>query len=191
MRYEIKSLMAAAMVSLVAGTAHAQEGSDLLLPPATYSQNQVLQQNVGGLPAALPQAAQPTEEELNKKAFDAALKTMYPLTPEQQKTVRETGDRLDRASGEPLAPVSPVSRSVRVSLRSGDAPPTIKTSPGWISTLTFADVTGQPWPVLSVTNGNPDAYDVKSSGAEGTSNIVTISSKQAYVPSNIAVTLLG
>ncbi|MDW9479040.1 hypothetical protein GOB57_10230 [Sinorhizobium meliloti] len=190
MSMKIKSLMAAAMVQTFATAAFAQDGGNLLLPPATYPAGQSAQQPVGGMPIVAPMAA-PSAEELNKKAFDAALQTLYPLTPEQQKIVREKGDQIDRAVGEPLTAVSPVSRSVRVSLRSGDAPPTIKTSPGWISTITFADVTGQPWPVLSVTNGNPDAYDVKNSGAEGTSNIVTISSKQAYVPSNIAVTLLG
>jgi intracellular multiplication protein IcmK len=190
MNIKFKSLMAAAMVAIFATAAFAQDAGNLLLPPATYTAGQTAQQPVGGMPIASPTAA-PNTEELNKKAFDAALEALYPLTPEQQKTVREKGDQIDRAVGEPLIAVSPVSRSVRVSLRSGDAPPTIKTSPGWISTITFADVTGQPWPVLNVTNGNPDAYDVKNSGAEGTSNIVTISSKQAYVPSNIAVTLLG
>jgi len=190
MRSKFKYLMVTAMVSAIAAPALAQEGADLLLPPATYAPGQAQQQPVGGMPIASP-VAQPTEEELNKKAFDAALQQLYPLTPEQQRTVREKGDAIDRAIGEPLAPVTPVSRSVRVSLRSGDAPPTVKTAPGWISTLTFADVTGQPWPVQSVTNGNPAAYDVLNSGPEGTSNIVTISSKQAHVPSNIAVTLVG
>ncbi|MCV9965075.1 DotH/IcmK family type IV secretion protein [Pararhizobium sp. BT-229] len=190
MNTKFKSLLATAMVWVLSSAAFAQEGGNLLLPPATYPAGQTAQQPVGGMPITAPTAA-PTQEELNDKAFKAAIQTMYPLTPEQQKIVREKGDKIDRAIGEPLAPVTPVSRSVRVSLRSGDAPPSIKTSPGWISTITFADVTGQSWPVLSVTNGNPDAYDVKNSGAEGTSNIVTISSKQAYVPSNIAVTLLG
>ena len=91
----------------------------------------------------------------------------------------------------PLTPVQPVTRSVAISLKSGERPAAIKVSPGWISTITFSDVTGQPWPVLSVTNGNPDAYDIKSSGPENASNIITISSRQAYVGSNIAVTLVG
>lgn len=191
MSVEFKSLLAAAMASLFATAAYAQDNENLLLPPATYPVGQTVQQPIAGMPIGVAPAAQPSEDELNRKAFDAALEQLYPLTPEQHKEVRQKGDKIDRAAGEPLTPVSPVSRSVRVSLRSGDAPPTIKTSPGWISTITFADVTGQPWPVVDVTNGNPDAYDVKRSGQEGSSNIVNISTKQAYVPSNIAVTLLG
>jgi intracellular multiplication protein IcmK len=186
---------------MIASSAAAQEAtptdaSDLLMPPATYQTQpseiipgvavpgqttaQQQQQNTGA-----------NDEEVNEKAFKEALKQLYPLTPDQQRTVRDKGDKNDRALGQPLLPVSPVSRSVRVSLKPGDMPPVVQTSPGWISTLTFADVTGQPWPVLSVTNGNSDAYDVKNSGPAGSSNIVTISSKQAYVPSNIAVTLAG
>jgi intracellular multiplication protein IcmK len=195
---KFKSLMAATLVSLAAANAMAQDASgNLLLPVAQYPQKQA-QQPANQLPQlaqqsreAQQQAEQANEEESNKKAFGQALSVIYPLTPEQQRQVKEKGDKIDEAIGTPVNEISAVSRSVRVSLRSGDAPPVIRTSPGWISTLTFADVTGQPWPVLSVTNGNPDAYDVKNSGAEGTSNIVTISSKQAYVPSNIAVTLVG
>jgi intracellular multiplication protein IcmK len=191
MNMKFKSLLATAMVSMLASASFAQDGGNLLLPPATYPAGQAApQQAVGGQQLA-PAPTQPTEQELNDKAFGAALQTIYPVSPQQQKIVRQKGDEIDRAIGEPLKPITPVSRSVRVSLRSGDAPPTIKTFPGWISTITFADVTGQPWPVLLVTNGNPAAYDVKNSGAEGTSNIVTISSKQSYVPSNIAVTLVG
>ena len=198
MNLKLKYLVSTVIVSLFTFNALAQDAGTLLLPPANFSpqaaqSGQVNQfQQQPGLQAATPVAPpQASQEDVNAKAFEEALRTLYPLTPEQQRTVIEKGDKIDRAIGTPLAPVSPVTRSVRVSLRSGDRPPVIATSPGWISTITFADVTGQAWPVTSVTNGNPNAYDVKSSGAAGTSNIVTISSKQAYVPSNIAVTLVG
>lgn len=91
----------------------------------------------------------------------------------------------------PLDPVTPATRSIAVSLRSGERPPIVNVAQGWISTITFSDVTGQPWPVLAVTNGNPAAYDVKSSGPEGNTNIITISTKVPHVPSNIAITLVG
>ena len=196
MNIKMKHLVIAAIMPFISANAVAQDAGNLLLPPATFPsqavQGNLQQQPLTGSQVAQPVApAQPSEEEVNEKAFEEALRALYPLTPEQQRKVLEKGDELDRAIGTPLNSVSPVTRSVRVSLRSGDAPPVIATSPGWISTITFADVTGQPWPVQSVTNGNPNAYDVKSSGAAGTSNIVTISSKQSYVPSNIAVTLSG
>lgn len=192
---KFKSFMTAALVcSLASGVAFAQDaGSNLLLPPATYPAGQTAQaQGQTGRPAVgLPApAAQPSEADQDNKAFHDALKLLYPNTPEQHRIARQAGAADDKASNAPLTPIQPVSRSVRVSLRSGDAPPVIHTTPGWISTITFADVTGQPWPVLSVTNGNPDAYDVKNSGAEGKSNIVTISSKLAETPTNVAITLV-
>lgn len=163
--------------------AFAQAPGQLLMPPAQ------------GMPQAAPSpTAQPapgTPYDPNDAAFGAALRTIAPLTPEQVQKTRKTLDDVDRASNSPLQPVSPVTRSIGVSLKSGERPPSIRVAPGWISTVTFSDVTGQPWPVLAVTNGNPSAYDVKSSGPEGNTNIITISSKQAHVPTNIAITLVG
>lgn len=196
MRLEIKRFFAATLTVLLASTSFAQDKSNLLLPPATYPPAKTSTTPPAGgqtanTAATAPAASQGSEQEIRDKTFEQALKTIYPLTPDQEVKARQQGDKIDKARGEPLVPVKPVTRSVRVSLRSGDAPPVIKVAPGWISTLTFADVTGQPWPVLNVTNGNSDAYDVLVSGPKGTSNIVTISSKQAYTPSNIAVSLVG
>lgn len=189
MNRSIKALAAVLAVSCSGTwTAAAQDGSQLLLPPATY-----------GKPAPVPAAAQQSpaigtpvsDAELQDEAFQDALKSIAPLTPEQIEIMRRKLDGVDRAQGKPLNPGAPVTRSIAISLKSGERPATIKVSPGWISTITFSDVTGQPWPVLSVTNGNPDAYDIKSSGPENSTNIITISSKQAYVGSNIAITLVG
>lgn len=188
MNRSLKAIAAAlAMSGVHTAAVHAQP-ADLLLPPATYGPESVRVTPVQDSPAIgtpIPDV-DPSDE-----AFQEALKGIAPLTPEQIEEARRRLDAVERAQGKPLTPVVPVTRSVAVSLKSGERPPTIKVSPGWISTITFSDVTGQPWPVLSVTNGNPDAYDIKSSGPENASNIITISSRQAYVGSNVAVTLVG
>src|SRR5690606_20212973 len=119
--------------------------------------------------------------------FQEAIKTLAPLTPAQIMEVRKIMDGVDQATGAPLSPINPVTRSIRVSLASGERPASLKVSPGWVSTLTFSDVTGQPWPVLSIVNGNPDAYHVQKSVGDESTNIITISSRQAYVPTNIAI----
>lgn len=179
----------AALLALSCSTlpeAFAQAGNDLLLPPATYSRpSQTASEASPPIGSPIPNVS-PEDE-----AFQDALKGIAPLTPEQIEEMRRRLDRIDHAQGKPLTAVTPVTRSVGISMKSGEKPATIKVSPGWISTLTFSDITGQPWPVLSVTNGNPDAYDIKSSGPENATNIITISAKQAYVWSNIAVTLVG
>jgi intracellular multiplication protein IcmK len=187
------SVAAAALLgSLFSTPGFAQEQQNLLLPPATYPAQQQQAAGQPGQPGlGLPVAQQPSKEEMEKKAFDQALKVLNPMTPDQERTVRQENDKIDKARGEQLAPVQPVSRSQRVSLKSGEAPALIRTSPGWISTITFSDVTGQPWPVLTVTNGNPTAFNVQSSGPAGSTNVITISSLQPYVSSNIAIMLVG
>lgn len=183
-----RSILAAAMAAFAAASwpasSSAQDGGQLLLPPATYDrpQNQPPQSPVPGTPVTVD----PSDE-----AFREALDSVAPLTPEQIEEARRLLDRVDRAQVVPLQAVNPVTRSMSVSLKSGERPGTVRVYPGWISTLTFSDVTGKPWPVLSVTNGNPEAYDVKSSGPENATNIITISARQSHVPSNIAITLVG
>lgn len=183
----LKAAAAALAISCIPAAAMAQEGSELLLPPATYSKPAT-----GAQAQPTPPIGSPvSDEELSNQAFEDALKSIAPLTPEQVEKMRRRLDSIDKAQGKQLTPIVPVTRSVAVSLKSGERPATVKVSPGWISTVTFSDVTGAPWPVLSVTNGNPDAYDIKSSGPENATNIITISAKQAYVGSNIAITLVG
>jgi intracellular multiplication protein IcmK len=178
-----------AVLALISGLApfesFAQDANPLLLPPANYPAT-ASNAAAGGQIAIAPAA--PADPDA---AFKEALKGVVPLTDDQVKKLRIELDKIDKAQGQPLTAVKPSTRSIQVSLRSGEYPAVINTSPGWISTITFSDVTGQPWPVLSVTNGNPDAYNIQSSGPEGSTNIITISSKQGYVPSNIAVTLVG
>ncbi|NTF17298.1 hypothetical protein G6L37_02480 [Agrobacterium rubi] len=178
-----------AVLALVAGItpveSYAQSANPLLLPPATYPAGTSNPAAAGQMAVAPAAPADPDA------AFKEALKGIVPLSDDQVRKLRTELDKIDKAQGEPLTAVKPSTRSIQVSLRSGEYPAVINTAPGWISTITFSDVTGQPWPVLSVTNGNPDAYNIQSSGPEGSTNIITISSKQGYVPSNIAVTLVG
>lgn len=163
----------------------AQDSNDLFLPPATYPS--------GGAaaPAPSPAVGSPVNVDPSDAAFEEAIKRIAPLSPAQIKQMRTVLDGVDKATGMPLTNVNPVTRSLKVSLKSGERPASLKVSPGWVSTLTFSDVTGQPWPVLSIVNGNPDAYVVQKSVGDESTNIVTISSRQAYVPTNIAINLAG
>lgn len=171
------------------GSSYAQDASGLLLPPATYSNGQG-QSSAAPLSAPAGQGAD-QDDSPEDAAFSDALRQIAPLTPEQIERARRQLDDVDRAQGTPLQPIHPVTRSIGISLRSGERPATLKVSPGWISTITFSDVTGKPWPVESVANGNSSAYTVQSAGPDTNTNIIMISALQSYVPSNIAVTLSG
>jgi intracellular multiplication protein IcmK len=184
------------LLSGTCSSVFAQEGSNLLLPPPTYKAsegNNIAPQQVqmGGTAPDASQKKDVPQGSTEDPSFKAALHSISPLSPDQIGKTRTTLDAADRAQNAPLSPIQPVTRSIRLSMKPGEMPPTIKVKPGWVSSITFSDVTGQPWPVMSVTRGNPDAYEVLSSGKPGSTNIITISTKQPYISSNIAVTLIG
>lgn len=180
-------LFAVTCLPFVSVHALAQSDTPLLLPQANFPRVTSNEVNANS-----PVIGSPIDDiSPEDAAFQEALKSVAPLSPDQIREMRSRLDAVEKANGLPLATLNPVTRSVSVSLKSGERPAVLKVSPGWISTLTFSDVTGQPWPVLSVTNGNPEAYSIQSSGPENSTNIVTISARQAYIPSNIAITLVG
>lgn len=124
-------------------------------------------------------------------AFAEAMEQLLPMNPDQINEARKAIDRSRAATMKPLRPVVPISRSLDLTLQPGEKPPVIRTALGNVSTITFSDITGAPWPVLSVTSGNPNAYVAQSAGKDGETNIIVISPLVDYVPSNMVVTLLG
>ena len=124
------------------------------------------------------------------RLFRAALDGVAPLSPEQIREFRFVIDRMEQAAESPMLDLTPVIRSVAVSTKSGEPPVQLMVKPGWLTSLTFSDTTGQPWPVDIVTVGNPDAYDVGSSGPEGSSNIITLSALRSHIHTNLSVLLL-
>ena len=123
--------------------------------------------------------------------FESALKALMPVTPDQIRQYRREDDKIKREMVVPVNPGRPVSRAVRVTLRPGEQPPVVRVQPGIVSSLTFSDTTGQPWPVLSVVTGNPSVYVAQAAGEEGKTNIIVLSAIASHVPGNLAVTLVG
>lgn len=118
--------------------------------------------------------------------FEESLRQMMPLDKDQIQNFREWSDQRDRA----LLPVSPTlnSRTVRVSLEPGRAPVKVFTTANVATSLVFHDVTGQPWPVTSVTNGGPNFFQIlRPELPDG--NLLNVMPQQAYGASTIVVTL--
>lgn len=200
-------VIATFLAMLVAAPAAAQSGLEsLALPPPpqaqtsqypagvvapgmqapVYGQQQAPVYGQQLAPAPVQAGRDPRDE-----AFERALRETMPLTPGQIDIYRQQMDQTQRAIVRPVAPGRPVSRSLRLTLRPGEETPILRVQPGVVSTLTFSDVTGQPWPVLSVVTGNPGAYVAQSAGEQGRSNIIVLSAIQPWVPSNMVVTLVG
>ncbi|MFC4236179.1 DotH/IcmK family type IV secretion protein [Thalassospira xianhensis] len=149
-------------------------------------------------PPGSPMAFSP-EELIFREAVRQALGG---TSPSMVRRWKEMMDENDRALARPVGdPPKPVSRSLQLSLKPGEKPPVVRLYNGNATTLTFSDITGQPWPVLSVTVGNPDAYDASVVGKgkgesveDGglNSNMVIVSPRKTHsYANNIVVTLVG
>lgn len=141
----------------------------------------------GAQPAQTAKEKAAGEKEPDAQAlFQESLRQMMPLSKDQIQEYREWSDQRDRA----LVPVSPSlrSRTARVKLEPGGAPVVVRCTSGVASALVFHDATGQPWPVTSVTNGGPQAFQIlRPELPEG--NLLNIVPIAPYGSANIVVTL--
>lgn len=149
----------------------------------------------GAAPVPQPQApaspAQPTAAEL---AFQQVLQQLVPMSPDMVRDFRRHVDQTGRAASGPASGALPSARtrSIQLTLRPGEVMPNVRLHPGNASVVTFSDMTGAPWPVLSATVGNPQAYALAEAGERGRTNMVVISPiTQHAVAANLVVTLVG
>jgi intracellular multiplication protein IcmK len=125
---------------------------------------------------------------VNDPVFENVVKKQFPLTPEQITKLREVMQDTQRAAGAPLAPPTPTVSSQTVSLAPGTVPPVIRLATGYVSSIVFVDETGQPWPILGYSIGNPSAFNVQW---DQKSNVLMMQGVGAYQSGNLAVQLSG
>lgn len=136
------------------------------------------------------------EAELRGKAYESMMKATLPMTPPELRDAFERIDINQKAIEEPLAYPKPEVSFTTISLDPGATPLTFKLATGHVTTVSFLDVTGQPWPIKDVTwAGN---FDVKSS-SDGSSdsrfpsypNLMQIIPMSEYAYGNMVVRLVG
>jgi intracellular multiplication protein IcmK len=130
-----------------------------------------------------------TEEQkkkLEKQTFEEALKMLLPLSPEQIIKVLDNFKQSREASETPIATPSPRIEVQTVSLDPSQEPPTIKTSPGRVTTLTVLDATGAPWPIQDVSWGGKFEITPPEEGG----HIVRITPMTAHGAGNISIRLV-
>ncbi len=92
------------------------------------------------------------EEEIRREAFDAAITGLFPLRPDQIRTLLREYDATQRAVEEPVFGVpTPQVNVETVSLDPGVKPMVITTATGHVTTLNILDITGAPWPVQDIS----------------------------------------
>lgn len=127
--------------------------------------------------------------EFQTEAFNNITDQAMPMTADQIKAMRRMMAASQRAAATPAeTPAKPVTSSQMVSLAPGATPPVVRLSAGFISTLVFVDATGADWPISSIDNGNPDAFNI-SWDKKG--NTLMIQSKKAYTFGNLAIVMKG
>lgn len=128
------------------------------------------------------------------EAFRSVLRSLVPMNEEQLRALRKILDRQALILAEPPSGIAPrpITRSVSLSLRPGEEIPRLRLFPGNATSITFSDVTGAPWPIQSVTVGNPQAFAASEAGERGQTNMLVVSPlTQRIVANNIVVALAG
>lgn len=132
------------------------------------------------------------KERARTEAFDAALEGLLPLRPEEIRALLERYDRTQESVEIPVYPNPKPEVSVQnISLDPGTKPAVVKMAFGHVTTVTFLDVTGAPWPVQDIGwAGNFEVIE-NSTDSEGFTHMFRISPQSEFAYGNMSVTLLG
>jgi intracellular multiplication protein IcmK len=121
--------------------------------------------------------------------FNQALNGVFPLTPAQIKAYQRRLGKT-REAIHPGPPPVMRSRTRKIDLSPGAAIPSINVTPNYVSTMVFLDASGAPWPISSVTVGNPTFFTVAAPDVKPR-NLITISAMGSHLATNLAITLKG
>lgn len=148
----------------------------------------------GGQPVAFGPATVLPDRSAEDEAFRTLMRSIAPMDEAQLRTLRRLLDRQALVMAEPPSGVLPraATRAVQLTLRPGESLPRLRLFPGNATSITFSDVTGAPWPIQSVTVGNPQAFAATEAGERGRTNMLVVSPlSQRIVANNIVVALAG
>ena len=115
----------------------------------------------GAMPGAPPQGGSKAERQAERQAererlFEESLEALLPVAPKDVERFLEARDALEGATEPGPASMRNRTRVLEAGVR--NEPTLVRLTRGYSSTLLFQDVTGAPWPVLSVILGDPGAF---------------------------------
>lgn len=119
-----------------------------------------------------------------KKAVDAT----YPLSPEQIEELGQVEDSIDRAVAARKPPAMSTT-TLHATTRPGVAPPRVLLADDYVTSLSFLDSTGAPWPITRAIAGNSGMFMVEVPPTPG--NVVILAPLRKYAASNLLVMLKG
>ncbi len=130
------------------------------------------------------------EDSFRKEAFNRALNQLMPLKPEEIRTLLEHYDRTVESTELPVHPYPRPELVVQnISLDPGVAPLSVKMSWGYVTTLSFLDSSGQPWPIEEISwVGN---FTIQESNVSEHNHVLRISPESKLAHGNISIRLMG
>jgi len=147
------------------------------------------QDGAGGDMASARSAEQPqgVPDDMTQTLFDASIRSILPLGPEDLERYRGRKSDLEKAAT--AEPAAMVTETRPLSVQPGTKPPIVRTTPGYVSSIVFQDATGAPWPITE-TIGGSKLFSVVRSESEPF-NLLTIEPLSNHGNSNLSVKLDG
>ena len=131
----------------------------------------------------------PAPTETQKQAFNNVARTALPMSPGEIRQLKNMMVFTKRAASEPVGtPPKPVLSTQIVNLAPGSAPPVVRLEQGFVTSVVFTDISGNPWPIVSYDLGNSKAFNIQWLT---NSNLLMIQATSLYTFGNLAVTLKG
>lgn len=122
----------------------------------------------------------------NQASYNQALKELMPLRPEQVRQMLDAFKASREAAETPITVPTPKVQVETVSLDPSQAPSSIKTAPGRVTTITIVDETGSPWPIQDVSwAGKFDLTPPEEGG-----HVIRVTPQSAHGVGNVSIRLV-
>jgi len=124
----------------------------------------------------------------NEYALESEMMNEIPLPPEKVIEHRKKRQALERANSIRVSgPVNETFDTMNLPMEQKEAIE-VYIVPGYLSTLTFFDSTGAPWPIEYAQPGN-QSFQMKIAGKKG--NIINLDTSEMYSDANASIGLVG
>lgn len=143
-------------------------------------------QSQSEIQSALEAESKRRVKETEDATFDAAVKQLMPLRPDQVRNLLGKFKENREAAETPIAEPAPKQIVQTLSLDPSELPPVIKLAPGNVTTVTVLDATGAPWPIQDVSWAGKFQVTPPEEGG----HILRITPQTAHGTGNISIRLV-